>query len=166
MRACQDLMNWIAIAAPHKGQEIADGLNEIIGQPQSTVAKSILSTLDSFAVVDQVCSPTPNVVVSPRRCYTQDRPSAPSPKSSQRLRGRLQEPRPFLHCFPAHRCRFLRSNIIDWLRHFPALPANSSAPTNMDDSTSHPLEYPISWDKSMLARHDAVYRQATLVGSR
>ena len=36
--------SWIAIAAPHKGQEIADGLNEIIGQPQSTVAKSILST--------------------------------------------------------------------------------------------------------------------------
>lgn len=49
---------------------------------------------------------------------------------------------------------------------FPALPASSSAPTNMDDSTSHPLEYPISWDKSMLAMHDTVYRQATLIGSR
>ena len=50
MRACQDLMNWIAIAAPHKGQEIADRLNEIIGQPQSIVAK--INFVDSFAVVD------------------------------------------------------------------------------------------------------------------
>ena len=49
---------------------------------------------------------------------------------------------------------------------FPALPASSSPPTKMDDSTSHPLEHPISWDKSMLAKHDTVYRQATLIGSR
>ncbi|KAI4261967.1 MAG: hypothetical protein L6R42_002845 [Xanthoria sp. 1 TBL-2021] len=36
----------------------------------------------------------------------------------------------------------------------------------MDNSASHPLEHPINWDKSMLAMHDTVYRQATLIGSR
>ncbi|KAL8847645.1 MAG: hypothetical protein Q9221_007333 [Calogaya cf. arnoldii] len=36
----------------------------------------------------------------------------------------------------------------------------------MDDTTPHPLETPIDWDKSMLAKHDAVYRQATLIGNR
>lgn len=91
----------------------------------------------------QVQSPVTKVIVAAQRTITS---SPPFP--------------------PLFSCPLLPLPALQDHRLVAVLPASSSGPTKMDDSTSHPLEYPISWDKSMLAMHDTVYRQATLIGSR
>lgn len=83
-------------------------------------------------------------------CGTDEIDPAPQQKSSRGLRGQLQEPHPFLHCFPVHCCRFRRSNFIDWSPHFPSLACQLISP-HQDGR----LHFPSARDPNQLGQIDA-----------